>query len=175
MGKFRGIWLLVVFIFFMNVNSLSTNAMPREDIAETIDELMEEKLTEANIPNAAVSIVYDGEIIFEKGYGFADIESEIPVDPETSLFRIGSISKLMMWTAVMQLVEEGKLDLDTDVNKYIDFNIPLDGSTPITLRHLITHTPGFEDYATEIFTLEEKSLPHFMSMFVNHCRNVYFQ
>lgn len=159
MGKFRGIWLLVVFIFFMNVNSLSTNAMPREDIAETIDELMEEKLTEANIPNAAVSIVYDGEIIFEKGYGFADIESEIPVDPETSLFRIGSISKLMTWTAVMQLVEEGKLDLDTDVNKYIDFNIPLDGSTPITLRHLITHTPGFEDYATEIFTLEEKSLP----------------
>lgn len=159
MGKFRGIWLLVVFIFFMNVNSLSTNAMPREDIAETIDELMEEKVTEANIPNAAVSIVYDGEIIFEKGYGFADIESEIPVDPETSLFRIGSISKLMTWTAVMQLVEEGKLDLDTDVNKYIDFNIPLDGSTPITLRHLITHTPGFEDYATEIFTLEEKSLP----------------
>lgn len=159
MGKFRGIWLLVVFIFFMNVNSLSTDAMPREDIAETIDELMEEKVTEANIPNAAVSIVYDGEIIFEKGYGFADIESEIPVDPETSLFRIGSISKLMTWTAVMQLVEEGKLDLDTDVNKYIDFNIPLDGSTPITLRHLITHTPGFEDYATEIFTLEEKSLP----------------
>lgn len=146
MGKFRGLCLLIVFIFFMNVNSISANAMPQGDIAEAVDELMEEKVTEANIPNAAVSIVFDGEIIFEKGYGFADIESETPVNPETSLFRIGSISKLMTWTAVMQLVEQGKLDLDTDVNEYIDFDIPtFSGSTSITLRHLLTHTPGFED------------------------------
>lgn len=159
MGKFRGLCLLIVFIFFMNVNSISANAMPQGDIAESVDELMEEKVTEANIPNAAVSIVFDGEIIFEKGYGFADIESETPVNPETSLFRIGSISKLMTWTAVMQLVEQGKLDLDTDVNEYIDFDIPtFSGSTSITLRHLLTHTPGFEDYSNEIFTLEEENL-----------------
>lgn len=159
MGKFRGLCLLIVFIFFMNVNSISANAMPQGDIAESVDELMEEKVTEANIPNAAVSIVFDGEIIFEKGYGFADIESETPVNPETSLFRIGSISKLMTWTAVMQLVEQGKLDLDTDVNEYIDFDIPTySGSTSITLRHLLTHTPGFEDYSNEIFTLEEENL-----------------
>lgn len=159
MGKFRGLCLLIVFIFFMNVNSISANAMPQGDIAESVDELMEEKVTEANIPNAAVSIVFDGEIIFEKGYGFADIESETPINPETSLFRIGSISKLMTWTAVMQLVEQGKLDLDTDVNEYIDFDIPtFSGSTSITLRHLLTHTPGFEDYSNEIFTLEEENL-----------------
>lgn len=159
MGKFRGLCLLIVFIFFMNVNSISANVMPQVDIVKTIDELMEEKVTEANIPNAAVSIVCDGEIIFEKGYGFADIESETPVNPETSLFRIGSISKLMTWTAVMQLVEQGKLDLDTDVNEYIDFDIPtFSGSTSITLRHLLTHTPGFEDYSNEIFTLEEENL-----------------
>src|SRR5699024_10409809 len=139
--------------------SISANAMPQGDIAESVDELMEEKVTEANIPNAAVSIVFDGEIIFEKGYGFADIESETPVNPETSLFRIGLISKLMTWTAVMQLVEQGKLDLDTDVNEYIDFDIPtFSGSTSITLRHLLTHTPGFEDYSNEIFTLEEENL-----------------
>ncbi|MEI3605646.1 serine hydrolase domain-containing protein [Pseudogracilibacillus sp. SE30717A] len=158
MKKFKRFWLLVVFVLFMNTNS-TVSALEQKDMEKTIDEFIEEKVNKGNIPNAAVSIVYDGEIIFEKGYGFADIESEIPVDPETSLFRIGSISKLMTWTAVMQLVEQGKLDLDTDVNEYIDFNIPLYGSTPITLRHLLTHTPGFEDYSTEIFTLKENNLP----------------
>src|SRR5699024_10909955 len=115
-------------------------------------------ISEENIPNAAVSVVHDGEVIFEKGYGYADIASETPVDPETSLFRIGSISKLMTWTAIMQLVEQGKLDLDTDINEYLDFEIPAYADTPITLRHLLTHTPGFEDYASEIFVLEEENL-----------------
>lgn len=122
---------------------------------------MKEKVAQENIPNAVLSAVHEGEVILEKGYGYADLKLEVPVDPKTSLFRIGSISKLMTWTAVMQLVEQGKLDLDTDVNEYIDFEIPAyDGSKPITLRHLLTHTPGFEDYANKVFTLEkEKLLP----------------
>jgi CubicO group peptidase (beta-lactamase class C family) len=57
--------------------------------------------------------------IFSKGYGFLDVENRIPVDPETTLFRPGSISKLFTWVAVMQQVEQGKLDLDADVNKYL--------------------------------------------------------
>lgn len=130
-----------------------TQAFSQEEMIRTLDRLMEEKIAEYHIPNAAISVVYDDEVIFAKGYGFADMTTKTPVDPETSLFRIGSISKLLTWTAVMQLVEQGKLDLDTDVNEYLDFTIPAyEQSQPITLRHLLTHTPGFEDYANKIFT-----------------------
>src|SRR5262249_33670254 len=74
------------------------------------------------------------------------------VDPERTMFRIGSISKLFTWTAVMQQVEEGKLDLDADVNKYLkDVAIPATFDQPITLKHLMTHTPGFDDYVIGLF------------------------
>ena len=72
---------------------------------------------------------------------------ELPVDPERTIFRIGSVGKVFTWTAVMQLVEQGKLDLDADINTYLDFRIPDTYPQPITLKHLMTHTPGFEDNA----------------------------
>ena len=85
-------------------------------------------------------------MIFAKGYGYADVEAQLPVDPEATLFRPGSISKLFTWVAVMQLVEQGKLDLDTDVNTWLEsFQIKDTFEEPITLRHIMTHTPGFED------------------------------
>ena len=77
---------------------------------------------------------------------------ERKVDPETTLFRPGSISKLFTWTAVMQQVEQGKLDLDADVNKYIDFKIPPYEGKPITLRNIMTHTPGFEEQVKDLIT-----------------------
>ena len=97
--------------------------------------------------SGVVSIVKDGKLIFSKGYGYQDIENNIPVDPAQTLFRPGSISKLFTWIAVMQMVEQGKLDLDTDINKYlktfqIKNNYP---NQPITMRHIMTHTTGFEE------------------------------
>ena len=95
---------------------------------------------------AVVAVVRDGELFFSKGYGFADLETRAEVDPATTMFRIASVSKPFTWTAVMQLVEQGKLDLDTDVNAYLsEFSIPETFARPITLTHLLTHTPGFED------------------------------
>jgi CubicO group peptidase (beta-lactamase class C family) len=85
------------------------------------------------------------------------VEEWKPVDPATTLFRIGSTSKLFTWTAVMQQVEEGKLDLDTDVNEYLDFRMPDTYPEPITLRHILTHTPGFEDRAFGLFGETELS------------------
>jgi CubicO group peptidase (beta-lactamase class C family) len=73
-----------------------------------------------------------------------------PVDPERTLFRPGSVSKLVTWTAVMQMVEQGKLNLDADVNTYLDFKIPAFEGAPITLRQIMTHTAGFEEAAKEI-------------------------
>jgi CubicO group peptidase (beta-lactamase class C family) len=110
-----------------------------------LDRLFSEHVGEHRIAGAAISVVRDGELFFAKGYGYADVENGIPVDPERTVFRIGSVGKLFTWTAVMQLVEQGKLELDADINDYLDFRIPDTYPQPITLRHLLTHTSGFED------------------------------
>jgi CubicO group peptidase (beta-lactamase class C family) len=115
-----------------------------------LDDLMAAQMDEHHIPGAALSIVRDGELFFAKGYGYADLENQIPVDPERTLFRIGSAQKVVIATAVMQLVEQGKLDLDADVNTYLDFQIPDTYPEPITLKHLMTHTAGFEALKTGI-------------------------
>jgi CubicO group peptidase (beta-lactamase class C family) len=114
-----------------------------------LDEELGREMEKHHFAGAAVSVVKDGELFFAKGYGYADLENKIPVDPERTIFRIGSVGKLFTWTAVMQLVEEGKLDLDEDINDYLDFRIPDTYPQPITLKHLMTHTSGFDDRLLE--------------------------
>ncbi|WP_417317780.1 serine hydrolase domain-containing protein [Emcibacter sp.] len=121
---------------------------PYPGLEPFIDGLVDSQMKLLDIPAVTVSIVKDGKLIFAKGYGTADFEEKRPVDAETSLFRIGSTSKLFTWTSVMQQVERGNLDLDTDVNKYLKtFQIPDTFDEPITLRHILTHTAGFEEGA----------------------------
>jgi CubicO group peptidase (beta-lactamase class C family) len=101
-----------------------------------------------------IAVVANGGLFFAKGYGMADRAAARKVDPERTLFRVGSVSKLFTWTAVMQLVEQGKLDLKADVNRYLDgapFTVPATFQQPITLAHLMTHTPGFEDVVVGLF------------------------
>ena len=117
----------------------------RAELEAFIDGVMAGQLRRQHVAGATVSVVKDGALLFAKGYGYSDVEKRQPVDPATTLFRVGSVSKLFTWTAVMQLVEAGKLDLDTDINKYLDFKIPDTYPQPITLRNLMTHTPGFEE------------------------------
>ena len=147
------------------------------DIEIFMDEFLRGKMDEEHIPNLAVTIVANGEIVFEKGYGFANIREQVKVDPETTMFRIGSVSKLFTWTAVMQLVEQGKLDLNTDINQYLDFEMPARLAVgpdqtkpePITLLDLMTHTPGFEDYSSSIFRLTAEEMPS-LSQYVREYR-----
>ena len=137
-----------------NMPTAPSNEQGPTDAAEMesfLDELMAKDLEEHHIPGAAVSVVKDGKLFFAKGYGYADLENKIPVDAEQTIFPTGSVGKLFTWTAVMQLVEQGKLDLDTDVNTYLDFRIPDTYPQPITLKHLMTHTAGFEDLYIETF------------------------
>ncbi len=110
-----------------------------------MDKELGKEMEKHHIAGAAVSVVKDGKLFFAKGYGSADVENGIPVDPERTNFRIGSIAKLFTWTAVMQLAEQGKLDLDADINTYLDFRIPDTYPQPITLKDLMAHTAGFED------------------------------
>jgi CubicO group peptidase (beta-lactamase class C family) len=123
-----------------------------------LDDLLARQMDENHIPGAAVAVVRDGEVLLAKGYGYADLENRIAVDPELTVFRIGSSGKVFTWTAVMQLVEQGKLDLNEDINTYLDFRIPDTYPQPITLEHLLTHTPGFEESWFETFTLDPEDV-----------------
>lgn len=113
-------------------------------------------------PSGTVAIVRDGELLLAKGYGYEDLEARKPVDPYRTLFRPGSTSKLFTWVAVMQQVEQGKLDLDADVNEYLEtFQIEDTFEAPITLWHILTHTTGFEDGGLGYLIIDdpEKALP----------------
>jgi len=133
-----------------------------------LDELMAKDMEEYHIAGAAVSVVKDGRLFLAKGYGYADLENKIPVDPEQTSFRIGSVTKLFTWTAVMQLVEEGKLDLNADVNTYLDFRIPDTYPEPITLKHLMTHTSGFEQIHTDMLVSDAGDLVPPREFLVSH-------
>lgn len=128
----------------------SPPAMTSTDVGAFFDGLMPFALRRSDIAGGVVVVVKDGQVLFARGYGYSDLATRAPVDPAGTLFRPGSTSKLFTWTSVMQLVEQGKLQLDRDVNDYLDFKIPPRDGRPITLRDLLTHTPGFEDAARDL-------------------------
>ncbi|HEY6620758.1 MAG TPA: serine hydrolase domain-containing protein [Steroidobacteraceae bacterium] len=139
-------------------NAPTAHALDRADLEPWLDGFMPYALERGDVAGAVVAIVKNGEVIFAKGYGFADVDKHKPVDAERTMFRPGSISKLFTWTAVMQLVEQGKLDLDHDVNEYLDFKIPPRSDGPITLRDIMTHTPGFEEQIKALIVSDPKQL-----------------
>jgi CubicO group peptidase (beta-lactamase class C family) len=140
------------------VMPLGANALTADDAAGWLDPLMTAAMKRDAIAGAVVVVVKDGHILLSKGYGYADVAAKKPVDPASTMFRAGALSKLFTWTAVMQLVEQGKLELDTDVNRYLDFAIPPRDGKPVTLRELMTHTAGFEDVAKDLYVPDTAAL-----------------
>jgi len=136
------------------------SGIPLAEIGGEIDDLISAHLGQS-IPGAAVVVVKDGEIIFIRGYGYADIERQIPIDPATTVFELGSISKTFVWISVMQLVERGLLDLDADVNNYLpeDFSRELAFEKPFTMRELMNHAAGFEDVILD-FMFDAQTIEH---------------
>ena len=116
-----------------------------EDAAAFLDGMLPSALAMADVAGATLAIVKDDGVLLTRAYGLADVEKQLAVSAQDTLFRPASISKLFTWTAVMQQVEAGKLDLDHDINEYLDFKIEGYGGQPIKLRHLMTHTAGFEE------------------------------
>src|SRR3569623_116497 len=114
-------------------------------------------LKAGDVAGAVVVVVRDGRVIHAKGYGYASLGDRRAFTPETML-RPGSITKLFTWIAVLQLVERGRLDLDRDVNAYLDFRIPPAFGKPITLRNLMTHTAGFEEVSKDLFVSDPSRL-----------------
>ena len=167
------VFIIICFIFLGSLNTSSNSSRDSSDpfnylqtitpqvIKETpltLDDLEDfcndfilDQLDVHNIAGMCISVVNDGELFFTRGYGYYDRWLLEPVDPNRTLFRLGSISKTFNAIAVLQLVEDGLLDLDTDVNEYLTaFQIPETYSEPITLKHLLTHTAGFEESAFPI-------------------------
>jgi len=146
--------LMISFLGFSPALAQQSNSglSDPEELESFMDGLLQAQKKAHDIAGATVAVVKDGSIFFSKGYGYANLRSRTPVDPARTLFRIGSVSKLFVWTAVMQQVEQGTLDLDRDVNAYLgQFQIPNTFKEPVTMTHLMTHTPGFEDQVIGLF------------------------
>ena len=141
--------------------------LTKADFETFLDALIPSQLRNRTIAGAVVSVVKEGQVLFQKGYGYADVEEKKPVLPDQTLFRPGSISKLFTATAVMQLIEQGKLDLDRDVNDYLDFAIPKTYAEPVTLRQLLTHTGGFEETLKNLFVAHESDIKPLRAYLVN--------
>lgn len=129
--------------------------LTKADADAWLDGFMPYALARGDVAGAVIVIVKDGQVVTQRGFGYADVAKRKPVDPATTLFRPGSTSKLYTWTAVMQLVEAGKLNLDADVNRYLDFKIPPFQGKPITLRNIMTHTAGFEEIIKGLLTFDK--------------------
>jgi CubicO group peptidase (beta-lactamase class C family) len=133
------------------VEPLASHELTKADLEAFLDALLPAQLTNRDIAGAVVAVVKEGQVLLAKGYGYADYAAKTPVVADKTLFRPGSIAKLFTATAVMQLVEQGKLDLDRDVNEYLDFAIPKTYAEPVTLRRILTHTAGFEETLKNLF------------------------
>lgn len=163
-GNMKGFYRIKLILFcvliIIPVSAFTQeNNIEKVDLEAFVDGIMRAHMEANHIAGATFSFVKDGEIFFAKGYGYADIENETPVKADETMFRPGSISKLFTWTAVMQLYEQGKLDLDADINVYLEaFKIPDTYQEPITIKHLMSHTPGFEEMIDDMAVRESDDL-----------------
>src|SRR5688572_4965068 len=115
-------------------------------VAATVDPLIESELEATGTPGAAFVFVHDGKIVHTRGYGVSDVASGAKVDPARTVWPIASISKAVTAMAVLQLVEDGRANLGTDVNRYLKrLQVPSAGMPPLTLRHLLSHTGGLDE------------------------------
>jgi len=147
--------LSLIMLLAVPQTALATEAptgIPLSEIERRIGELVENYMDEFT-PGLAIAVVHNGEIIFSQGYGYANVEQQISVDPATTVFELASVSKLPVYVSVMQLVEQGLIDLDNDIHNYLpqDFAQQLDFEYSFTVRDLLNHSAGFEQYLFNLY------------------------
>ena len=136
----------------------ATPELTSADVSAWLDGFVPYAMNTGDIAGGVIVVVKDGQVLAQKGYGYADVAAKKPVDPERTMFRAGSVAKLVVHTAVMQLVEQGKLDLNADIQQYLDFPVP-DADAhgkPVTLHNLMTHTGGFEELVRGLMASDPK-------------------
>ena len=135
-------------------------AQSRSELVARLDSIASAPVKAVNQAGLAVAVVKGRDTLLMRGYGFADLENQVPVTPQT-VFRIGSITKQFTSSAVMQLVEQGKIGLDDDITKYLP-NIPTHGRR-VLVRHLLNHTsgiPSYTDIGPRFGAVMRRDLPH---------------
>jgi CubicO group peptidase (beta-lactamase class C family) len=152
----------------------SAHPLDRADLESWLDGMVPYALKAGDMAGAVVVVVKDGTVLLQKGYGYADVSKKLRMDPEQTMVRIGSTSKLFTWTAVMQLVEQGKLDLDRNINDYLDFTVPNDFGKPVTLRDLMNHRGGFEEGLKDILWTNPQGVPSTEAYLKEHKRPMLF-
>ena len=162
MGKTLSLCALMISLLCGNtitaLASTTPTGVPLEEIETIVDGVMVDKIGTI-APGASVVIVKDGEIIFCKGYGVSDIDAGTLVTGAETIFEIGSVAKLFTWTALMQLVEEGKVNLQDDIREYIGYDrLDLAFEKPIRVVDLMNHTAGFEENISEMMTFDKEKL-----------------
>jgi CubicO group peptidase (beta-lactamase class C family) len=156
------------------VNGAAAHELTAADAEAWLNGLLTYGLRSGDIAGAVISIVKDGKVLYQGGYGYADVEKKRPMDPERVMIRIGSTSKLFTWTAVMQLVEQGKLDLHRNVDDYLDFKVSPAGPEPITLLDLMNHRGGFEEGLKDLLSMDPHTFQSTETYLKEHPRPLLF-
>ncbi len=124
----------------------ASNIIDSAELARFVDTLFTSQMAKENIPGAVFLLVEDGKVLYQRGYGLANVARLERVDPEKTIWRIGSISKVFTATAIVQLADRGRYHLTDDVNRYLTrLKVPPTFPEPVTFQHLLTHTAGFDE------------------------------
>ena len=129
-----------------NALAAGTQAEPTaRQIAAIVDPIVEKEIS-AGVPGAAFVFVRDGSVVYQRGYGVADVATRSKVDPERTVWPIGSITKTVTALGALQLVADGRIKLDDDLNRYLKrLQVPAQGYAPLTLRHILSHTGALDE------------------------------
>ncbi len=158
------LFILFTLPFQINGTVDAQGIRDEQELKAFFDGFINSQMEEFKVPGVTLSVVKEGRVLVKQGYGFYDLKNKKKVDPDSTLFRTGSSSKLFVWTSIMQLVEKGEIDLEEKVNQYLDFKIPNNivgdkkEAKPIKIKHLLNHNAGFEDTAVKLFVLSEDDI-----------------
>ena len=146
---------VVAFVVFLSATPVSAQSVDArriqwtdaltDEITQSVDAAVTTGMQRDHLPGVAIVVVRDGKTIFKRGYGFANLEQNTKVDPDQTLFRIGSISKALTFLTLTRLTDDGRIAMNDDVERYFSgIQNPYGFRSPVTIKHLLTHTGGFD-------------------------------
>ncbi|HZZ39831.1 MAG TPA: serine hydrolase domain-containing protein, partial [Acidobacteriaceae bacterium] len=154
MGR-SGLWVLPCVALATAVAGAQLSVTLSPELAQKVDAVAEHALATTGVPSASLAIVMDGKIVYTKAYGEARLDPDVPAEPQMR-YSIGSISKQFTATAILMLQQEGKLSVDDPVGKYLP---ELTRANEVTIREVLSHTSGYEDYWPEDYLMPPMAQP----------------